>query len=77
LFWDPENLQAACTPRNFGDGARLRAASNRSDRQQVANLERTIEELVAEIDELYVRLARCENGSSPEPAPNRPQPQIF
>jgi hypothetical protein len=50
-FFDPSNLQAACKPCNYGDGAVVRA-SNREARQLLAHLEFVVEEQQAEIDEL-------------------------
>jgi hypothetical protein len=57
LFFDPANLQAACKPCNYGDGAHVRV-DNRTSRQLVAHLERVVEEQREQIDELLAELAR-------------------
>ena len=75
LFFDPTNLQAACTPCNR-HGA-VTQAENRVNRQTIAHLERVIEEQKVELDALYVKLAQFENGSSTEPARSRQTPRIF
>jgi 5-methylcytosine-specific restriction endonuclease McrA len=62
LFWDPSNLQAACKPCNYGDGAVVRA-DNREPRQLVAHLEAVVEQQQAAIAELRRELER-----RPEPA---------
>jgi HNH endonuclease len=51
LFWEPSNLQAACKPCNYGDGAVVRA-DNRTKRQLVAHLESVVEGQAAEIEKL-------------------------
>jgi hypothetical protein len=57
LFFDPSNLQAACKPCNYGDGAVVRA-DNRTNRQLVAHLESVVEEQAAEIEQLRRELER-------------------
>lgn len=70
-FWDPANLQAACGPCNYADGAYVKAENQRSSREQIAYLERVVEVLEGRIDELAAALAReriaAADGS---PAPN-------
>jgi hypothetical protein len=51
LFFDPTNLQAACRPCNYGDGAVVRA-DNRTNRQLVDHLQSVVEGQAAEIEEL-------------------------
>jgi 5-methylcytosine-specific restriction endonuclease McrA len=51
LFYDPSNLQAACKPCNYRDGAVVRT-DNRTNRQLVAHLQSVVEEQEAEIEEL-------------------------
>jgi 5-methylcytosine-specific restriction endonuclease McrA len=62
LFFTPSNLQGACKPCNYRDGAVIRA-DNREARQLVAHLEAVVERQAAEIDEL-----RRELEQRPEPA---------
>ena len=54
LFFDPQNLQAACKPCNFGDGAVIRA-DNRTNRQLVDHY-RLVEQQQDEIAELRRQL---------------------
>ena len=54
-FFDPQDLQAACKPCNFGDGAVIRA-DKRSNRQLVDHYKQVIEEQQDEIDELCRQL---------------------
>jgi hypothetical protein len=72
LFFDPPNLQAACKPCNYGDGAVVRA-DNRTNRQLVAHLESVVEEQAAEIEELRRELERQDE---PEPVIHRAEPRI-
>jgi hypothetical protein len=74
LFWEPSNLVAACRRCNYGDGSRV-ASENR--RQQIAYLQQLVVEHQQQIAQMAERLARYENGSSPEAALNRPVPRIF
>jgi HNH endonuclease len=74
LFWEPSNLVASCPRCNYGDGSRV-AADNR--RQQIAYLQQLVEEQQQQIAQMAERLARYENGPSPEAALNRPVPRIL
>jgi 5-methylcytosine-specific restriction endonuclease McrA len=74
LFWQPSNLTASCARCNYGDGSRV-AADNR--RQQIAYLQQLVEEQQQQIAQMAERLARYENGPSPEAALSRPVPRIF
>jgi 5-methylcytosine-specific restriction endonuclease McrA len=74
LFWEPSNLLASCPRCNYGDGSRI-AADNR--RRQIAYLQQLVEEQQQQIAQMAERLARYENGPSPEAALNRPVPRIF
>jgi HNH endonuclease len=72
LFFDPSNLQAACKPCNYGDGAVVRT-DNRTNRQLVAHLESVVEEQAAEIEVLRRELERQDE---PEPVIHRAEPRI-
>jgi 5-methylcytosine-specific restriction endonuclease McrA len=63
LFFTPTNLQAACKPCNYGDGAVVRA-DNRTARQLVAHLQFVVEEQQAEIDELSRQLEELQQGGA-------------
>jgi 5-methylcytosine-specific restriction endonuclease McrA len=69
LFWEPSNLVASCPRCNYGDGSRV-AADNR--RQQIAHLQKLVEEQQQQIAEMAERLARYEEG----PPAKRPAPAI-
>jgi 5-methylcytosine-specific restriction endonuclease McrA len=64
LFWEPENLVAACTRCNYGDGARV-GADNR--RRRTAQLERLVEQQAQQIDWLLEKLAAYEDASGGTP----------
>jgi len=72
LFFDPENLAAACRPCNYSGGREIQLA-NRTDRQLLNHYEQVIERQRAEIDELTRRLAECERGE----AKRRAVPRIY
>jgi 5-methylcytosine-specific restriction endonuclease McrA len=74
LFWEPANLVAACSRCNYGDGARVAAQNTR---QTIEHLHALVEEHQQQIAQMAERLARYENGLSPEAALNRPVPRIF
>jgi hypothetical protein len=63
LFWEPENLVAACTRCNYGGGARI-ASGNR--RRRIGELEQIIHEQEQRIAYLIERLAYYEDGGGPE-----------
>jgi hypothetical protein len=60
LFWNVENLEAACSACN-AHGAVVKA-ENRANPQTFAHLEQVIADQQAEINELVARLARYEDG---------------
>jgi hypothetical protein len=73
-FWDPTNLQASCAPCNH-HGANVKH-ENRINRQEIAALERVIEEQQVVIDQLVRQLAEYESRVPAEPA--RPRvPRIY
>jgi 5-methylcytosine-specific restriction endonuclease McrA len=63
LFWESENLVAACLRCNYGGGARV-GADNR--RRRTAQLEQLVEQQAQQIDRLLEKLARYENGGGLE-----------
>jgi 5-methylcytosine-specific restriction endonuclease McrA len=63
LFWEPSNLQAACKPCNYGDGAAVRA-DNRTARQHLAYLQSVVDEQEAELEDLRFRLKQAESNSA-------------
>lgn len=65
LFYAADNLISSCTACNSGEGASI-ASTNRATRATVDQLEQTIEQMQAEIDELHQRLAEHER---PRPMP--------
>jgi 5-methylcytosine-specific restriction protein A len=65
-FFDPANLQASCGPCNH-HGANVKH-ENRVNRQQIAALERVIDEQQAVIEQLVAQLAEYETGHPAEPA---------
>jgi 5-methylcytosine-specific restriction endonuclease McrA len=73
LFWEPENLVAACRRCNYGDGARVAAQNTRA---RIEYLRALVEEQQQQIDRLLEAVARYENGPAPEPARNRAKPAI-
>ena len=76
LFWEPSNLQAACGPCNYGDGARIAAANKRTTRAQIAELERIVEWQETRIEELAFALAAATNGGAPELDGKRARPAV-
>jgi 5-methylcytosine-specific restriction endonuclease McrA len=58
LFWDPDNLQAACGPCNYADGAYVKAENRHASRQRIADLEQRNAYLKRRIDELAQADAR-------------------
>jgi 5-methylcytosine-specific restriction endonuclease McrA len=75
LFWEPENLVAACTRCNYGGGARV-VADNR--RRRTAQLEQLVEQQAQQITELLKRLARYEDATDVKDEPaKRPAPAIY
>ena len=64
LFWAEENLVAACSRCNYGDGARIAAENTR---QTIAKLRTLVWEQQAQIDHLTERLARYENVNRAKP----------
>jgi 5-methylcytosine-specific restriction endonuclease McrA len=74
LFWELANLVAACRRCNYGDGARVAAENTR---RTIEHLRALVEEQQQQIAQMAERLARYENGPSPEAALNRPVPRIF
>jgi 5-methylcytosine-specific restriction endonuclease McrA len=69
LFWNPENLEAACSPCNYGDGSRIAAENTR---HTIERLRALVEEQQQEIDRLLETIARYEDA---KPA-KRPAPAI-
>jgi 5-methylcytosine-specific restriction endonuclease McrA len=63
LFWESENLVAACSRCNYGGGARV-GADNR--RRRTAQLEQLVDQQAQQIDRLLEKLARYENGGGLE-----------
>jgi 5-methylcytosine-specific restriction endonuclease McrA len=70
LFWEPENLIAACTRCNYGGGPRVQADNRR---RRTAQLEQLIIEQQHEIARLLERLAYYENVSGLERQPAEPR----
>jgi 5-methylcytosine-specific restriction endonuclease McrA len=70
LFWEPENLIAACTRCNYGGGARVQADNRR---RRTAQLEQLIEQQAQQIAQLVERLAYYENGGGLERQPAKPR----
>jgi hypothetical protein len=73
-FWEPTNLEASCGPCNH-HGANVKH-ENRVNRQEIAALERVIEEQQAVIEQLVRQLAEYEGGVPAEPARSR-VPRIY
>jgi 5-methylcytosine-specific restriction endonuclease McrA len=69
LFWEPENLTAACTRCNYGGGARV-GADNR--RRRTAQLEQLVEQQAQQIAQLLQRLARYEGADGASATPRSP-----
>jgi 5-methylcytosine-specific restriction endonuclease McrA len=76
LFWEPENLEAACGPCNYAGGSYTKAENQRSSREQIAYLEHVIEVLEGRLDELAAALARERNGSAAPNGRKRANPAI-
>jgi 5-methylcytosine-specific restriction endonuclease McrA len=66
LFWEPENLVAACRRCNYGDGARVAAENTR---QTIERLRALVEAQEQQIAQLAERLARCEDHPAKPRAP--------
>jgi 5-methylcytosine-specific restriction endonuclease McrA len=62
LFWEPENLIAACTRCNYGDGARVAAQNTR---QTIESLRALVVEQQQQIAEMAEQLARYEHPKRP------------
>jgi hypothetical protein len=80
-FWEPENLQAACTACNYGGGAQIAADNRRRGQarlleleQENQRLERAVEELEIRCEELALALSR--HRPTREVAPNGRRPAI-
>ncbi len=58
LFWQPENLVAACRRCNYGDGSRVAAQNTRATIERLRALVEAQEQQIAQLAE---RLARCED----------------
>jgi cell division protein FtsB len=71
---DPADLHASCWPCNH-HGANVKH-ENRVNRQEIAALERVIEEQQAVIEQLVAQLAEYENGAPAGPT-RRPMPTIY
>ena len=61
LFFDSENLAAACRHCNYSGGREIQLA-NRTDRQLLNHYEQIIDRQRSEIDDLSRRLAACDRG---------------
>jgi hypothetical protein len=70
MFWEPDNVRAACAPCNAGRGA---AFKNQRTRITIAQLQEIVLQQSHEIDRLREQLAAYER---PEPKP-RPTPAIY
>jgi 5-methylcytosine-specific restriction endonuclease McrA len=66
LFWAAENLEAACTRCNYGDGSRIAAENTR---QTIERLRALVEEQQQEIAQMAERLARYEEAPAKRPPP--------
>jgi 5-methylcytosine-specific restriction endonuclease McrA len=64
LFWAEENLRAACTRCNYGDGAHV---AHENTRQTIEKLRVLVWDRQVEIDWLRDRLARDEEALQGEP----------
>jgi 5-methylcytosine-specific restriction endonuclease McrA len=62
LFWEPENLIAACTRCNYGDGARVAAQNTR---QTIESLRALVVEQQQQIAEMAEQLARYGHPKRP------------
>jgi 5-methylcytosine-specific restriction endonuclease McrA len=80
LFWEPENLEAACGPCNYAGGSYTKAENQRTSREQIAYLEHVVLVLEDRIDELAAALARerlaAADGSSAPNGRKRTNPAI-
>jgi hypothetical protein len=85
LFWAAEeNLEAACSPCNYGGGAHIAAANRRSAGERIAELEqrnaeleRAVQWVEGRLEELGLALAAARNGPTAEAVPNGRRPAIF
>jgi hypothetical protein len=75
-FWDETNLQAACGPCNYGDGAYVKAENDRCRRERIVELEWIVEVQEARIEALARALARHQGCPTTERAPNGAKPAI-
>jgi 5-methylcytosine-specific restriction endonuclease McrA len=66
LFWNPENLEAACSPCNYGDGSRIAAENTR---RTIERLYAIIEEQEQQIEQMAERLARYEDQAAKRRVP--------
>jgi 5-methylcytosine-specific restriction endonuclease McrA len=62
LFWAEENLVAACSRCNYGDGSRVAAQNTR---RTIEHLRALVEEQQQQIAEMAERLARYERPKRP------------
>jgi 5-methylcytosine-specific restriction endonuclease McrA len=74
LFWNPENLEAACSPCNYGDGSRIAAENTR---RTIERLYAIIEEQEQQIAQMVERVGRYEDAKGDQAAPARPSPAIY
>jgi hypothetical protein len=74
LFFDPNNLAAACKPCNFGGGGKV-GAENRNSR--ITLLENIIEAQAQRINELAEQIMVYERERNSPPAKNPPTPAIY
>jgi uncharacterized coiled-coil protein SlyX len=63
LFWNPENLEAACRRCNYGDGACVAAENTR---QTIERLQQIIGEQQAQIDRLLEKARRLRSRRARE-----------
>jgi 5-methylcytosine-specific restriction endonuclease McrA len=66
LFWNSENLEAACSACNYGDGARVAAQNTRAT---IERLHAVIEEQEQRIAQMAERLARYEDQAGKRAVP--------
>jgi 5-methylcytosine-specific restriction endonuclease McrA len=62
LFWNPDNLEAACSACNYGGGSRVAAENTR---QTIERLSSLVEEQEQQIVQMAERLARYEHPKRP------------
>ncbi len=84
LFWDPSNLQAACSRCNYGHGASVAATNRHAALERVADLEQRNAELERAVDELEIRceelalaLVAARDGPTDKPRRPRARPAIL